>query len=84
MLKVIGVDMATVEEIEETFKVGFEYIKKFEALSQQQEAVFSVHLERIQALQFLVNRLEALKALELADHLTIKTPIEEPTTPEVS
>jgi flagellar assembly factor FliW len=58
--------MATKEEIEDKFRVGFEHIKKFELLSQQQEVLFAVHIERIQALQYLVTRLEELRAFELA------------------
>lgn len=75
--------MATVEEVEEAFQVGFEHVKKFEVLAQKQEVPFPIHLERIQALQYLVNRLEVLKAFELAELETAAVE-EEPAVIEVS
>ncbi len=71
--------MMTKEEIEEKFQSGFEHIKSFEALAQQQEVKFPLHLERIQALQFLVARLEELKVFELEalESLSVKEPEEE-------
>jgi hypothetical protein len=69
----------TEEEINKKYADGIEKLQGLEAIIKGQKAKFPKHLERIALLQFFVERIAELKALEL-NSLAVSNvpPLDEP------